>query len=234
MKIILFIPARKNSKGIKNKNIVKIQDHPLINYTLDFVKEVLRKNTKYDFEYFISSDSKKIINLCKNNGFKCDYIRPKSLAQDNSNIIDAVLHAIKWKKIYDLNKLSTLVLLQPTNPLRNVEEFFKILNFYKKNKIKSLISVTQMIEHPDVCIEINKSKWQFIKKQKIRKIRRQDYKNNYYFIDGTYYIAEIDFIKKYNKFVKEKLTFPYVIKRDFPLDINTHNDLKLAKFLLVN
>ena len=31
---VFIIPARKNSKGIKNKNLVKLKNKPLIYYTL--------------------------------------------------------------------------------------------------------------------------------------------------------------------------------------------------------
>ena len=33
--IITLVPARKNSKGIKNKNVLKINGKPLISYTLE-------------------------------------------------------------------------------------------------------------------------------------------------------------------------------------------------------
>ena len=38
MNILGFIPARKGSKGIPGKNFKKLNGHPLINYTLEVLK----------------------------------------------------------------------------------------------------------------------------------------------------------------------------------------------------
>ena len=48
MKFISVIPARKGSKSIKNKNVIKIKNKPLIEYTFDQInrsklKVVLKK-----------------------------------------------------------------------------------------------------------------------------------------------------------------------------------------------
>ena len=40
MKNLILIPARKNSKRIKNKNILKIQKKPLIYWTINFAKKL--------------------------------------------------------------------------------------------------------------------------------------------------------------------------------------------------
>lgn len=55
MKIISIIPARSGSKGIKNKNIVKINSKPLIYFT---IKQSLK--TKLIQRTIVSTDSKKL------------------------------------------------------------------------------------------------------------------------------------------------------------------------------
>ena len=90
MKSLVFIPARGGSVGIKNKNLIKINNKPLIKYTLDVAKKI--KNC----DIFISTDSKKILNYCKKQGLHIDYLRPKSLSKSSTSMIDAVLHGINF------------------------------------------------------------------------------------------------------------------------------------------
>ena len=56
---VAIIPARKGSKSIKNKNLVKIKGKRLIDYTIDAAKK-----TKQISKIVISSD---IRNLLKKN-----------------------------------------------------------------------------------------------------------------------------------------------------------------------
>ena len=90
MKILLFIPARGGSKGIKNKNLVRIKNKPLIKFTIDIAKKLK------GYDIFISSDSKKIINYCKSLGVKVEYIRPRKISKSTSSIFETILDAIRW------------------------------------------------------------------------------------------------------------------------------------------
>ena len=57
---IAIIPARAGSKGIKNKNLVKINNRPLIDYTIESAKK-----SKYIKKIFVSTNGKGIKNYCK-------------------------------------------------------------------------------------------------------------------------------------------------------------------------
>ena len=59
MKFIAVITARKGSKGIKNKNVIKIHNIPLVEYTFKSVSKSYVKNN-----CFVLTDSNKIKN-CK-------------------------------------------------------------------------------------------------------------------------------------------------------------------------
>ena len=43
-----FIPARSGSKGIKNKNIIKLNNKPLIAHSIEHAKKI-KKNYKNNF-----------------------------------------------------------------------------------------------------------------------------------------------------------------------------------------
>ena len=63
MKILAIIPARKNSKGIKNKNIINFCGKPLIHWTISAAIE-----SKLIDKIIVSTDSKKIMAITKSYG----------------------------------------------------------------------------------------------------------------------------------------------------------------------
>jgi CMP-N-acetylneuraminic acid synthetase len=226
MKILSIIPARSGSKGIKNKNMTKFLGQPLIKHTIEFSKKLPNTTT------FVSTDSIKILRYAQKNNIKFDYLRPKKLSKDNSNISDAILHALKW--FYKKNIIfDYFLLLQPTSPIRSYAEVIKILNFSKKKKISSVVSATRMTEHPYECLELNyNGRWKYLVKNLNKKIYlRQEYKNNYYFIDGSIYLVKVDFFTKNKTLISENSTKIFRSKIKRQVDINTYEDLKIAELL---
>ena len=113
---LCVIPARKGSKGIKNKNLQIVKRIPLIEHTLIFAKKI----KKY-CDIVVSSDSKKILKIGNKYNFISNEIRPKNISKDNAETIDVVKYEVKRlekikKKIYNY-----VLLLQPTVPFRNLK-----------------------------------------------------------------------------------------------------------------
>ena len=227
MNILCFIPARAGSKGIKNKNLIKINSKPLIYYTIKFAQKI-----KNNF-IFVSTDSKKILKYTNKQCLKNNYIRPKKLSGDSSLVIDAIMDSLNWLKkkgkFFDI-----VILLQPTNPVRNITEFNKALTIFKKKNLESFVSVTKMREHPFECIEIKKDKsFKFLKQNPNKKnTNRQGYNKNFFFIDGNFYIAKVNFLLKYKKFIHKKKTKFFIQKSVWPIDIDYLEDIKVAKNFL--
>lgn len=221
MKILGFIPARSGSKGLKNKNMINFLGRPLIYHTLKIAKNL---NVT---DVFVSTDSKKILSYVKKFGIKFNYLRPKKLSNSKSQIVDAVFHGVTWlkknKKNYD-----AVLILQPSNPNRNLREVNKAINFFKNKKIKSLVSVSNAEEHPYKYFRIKGNSWDFLEKKKIRSLNRQDFPNNYLVEDGNIYLSRLNFLRKYKKFIIKNKTklFKSSLKK---IDIDTPEDLKIAK-----
>ena len=104
MKTVAIIFGRKNSKGLKNKNIKNINGKPAFSHVIDEVRKVKKIN-----HIFVSTDSEYIISKAKKKGCKI-IIRPEYLCSDKSLLSDAIYHAIKicdqQEKNIDLNSLS--------------------------------------------------------------------------------------------------------------------------------
>ena len=94
MKILVFIPARGGSKGIPGKNLIELNNKPLIKYTLETVNQII-KNNEYEWIPFVSTDDDEIAAVGKEYGAKI-IKRPSSLSQDNSPEWLAWKHAIKY------------------------------------------------------------------------------------------------------------------------------------------
>ena len=110
---LAIIPARGNSQRIRNKNLIKLNNKPLIYWT---IKSAIR--SKFISSVCVTSDSEKILNYCK----KFDVttiMRPKKLS---GNIImpdHAIKHAyLKLKKKYDFYSHASTY-----KPFKNIQRY---------------------------------------------------------------------------------------------------------------
>ena len=227
--ILAFIPARGGSKGIPKKNIIKLNNKPLIQYTLD----LCRSNIDID-DYFISTDSNEIKKILLKLDYNNDYQRPKYLATDSASIVDTVLHGVKWYEKKNKIKVNSVMLLQPTSPIRNINEINSAIKFYRKNNLQSLFSVCEMWESPYECIEFSEklNDWKYLKSPSIRMKRRQEYPKNFAFIDGSFYITKIDFLKKKKAFVVNGVSKYFSLGNNHKVDIDKKFDLFIAEKIL--
>ena len=104
MKSVAVILARGGSKGIPQKNIISINNKPLLEYTITAAKQ---SNVN---DVWVSTDCKNIKSVAIKLGVKV-LDRPKNLASDYSESEEALLH-FSDKVSFDL-----LVFIQPTSPL---------------------------------------------------------------------------------------------------------------------
>ena len=90
MNILGIIPARSGSKGIANKNIIKIKNKTLISYSIKSAK-----NSRLLTDKIVSTDSMKIAKISKKELIDVPFLRPKKLAGDRSLIVDTLLYCLK-------------------------------------------------------------------------------------------------------------------------------------------
>tara|TARA_B100000787_G_C16193829_1_gene299296 strand:- start:2377 stop:3069 length:693 start_codon:yes stop_codon:yes gene_type:complete len=225
MNILAIMPARSGSKGIKNKNLHKFLGKPLVFYTLKVLKQL--DHLVYPF---VSTDSKRIYDYAKKFGIFDNYKRPKKISKDNSNVVDAVFDALNWLKKKQIN-FEYILLLQPTSPKRNIKELIRMINYVKNNNITSSATACRLPFHPTESVFIKDNKWKYLKKSKKDIYRRQDFDQNYYFIDGSFYMCKVDFLKKNKSFIKENNTHIFKNNSSFPVDINNRLDLKIAEVI---
>lgn len=223
MKFAIIVPARKGSKSLINKNLVYLKDKKLIEYTFREAKNI-------NIPKFILSNDKRILKIAKNYNFITDYKRPEIISGPRVSLVKTLLHFFKWsKKKYQIDYF---VILQPTSPLRLAQDILRSINKVKKNKLYSLFSISESLEHPYETINLHKNnKWNHVLSKAKKFYRRQDYDINSYFINGAIYIVSTKYLEIYKKLISSKHGL-YLMPKKRSVDINSYEDLKIAERLL--
>ena len=142
--VLAVILARGGSKGIKKKNIKKINNHPLISYSI-----YAALKSKYVDKLVVSSDSNEIRNVAKSYGAEAPFVRPKILSGDKVPSVTALKHAaLETEKIFK-NKYDYIIELPCVSPLRDSFDVDKAIEILVKKKYDSVISYVDTGEkHP--------------------------------------------------------------------------------------
>lgn len=142
MKIVCLIPARKNSKGIKNKNIIPLEGRPLLAYSI-----LASKQSSKIERTIVSTDSSQIRDIAISYGAEVPFLRPAFASEDWSTDYDVISHFLEWFKRNDEEYPEYIVYLRPTTPLREIKVIDSAIKFIKKSKdATALRSIHEMSE----------------------------------------------------------------------------------------
>ena len=143
---LFVIPARGGSKGLPGKNIKDLCGKPLIAYSIDIARAFVD-----DEHICVSTDSEKIKGVVECYGLSVPFIRPDYLATDTATSNDVLVHAVNFFKEKGRG-YKRLVLLQPTSPLRSVNDVADSLALYRDD-IDMVVSVTKSHAPAVLCNE---------------------------------------------------------------------------------
>ena len=213
-KLLCVIPARGGSKGIKLKNIYKVNGKPLISYTLDFVKNLNIFN-----ETIISTDHKNIKKICEENGFRIPFMRPKYLAGDKISDIKVLEHSLLSAEKYNDTKYDIIIMLQPTSPLRSKNDLKNGIKQFLKNKNDSLWSVSRIDTkyHPLKQLLVTKERLKYFSEKGKKIIARQELENTF-IRNGVFYIFNRGCIIKRKQLLGNNPGFFEIKKTYFNID----------------
>ena len=217
MKFVYLILARKGSVRLKNKNLKKINNKTLVERTIEFSKKISNLNS-----IILSTDSNKIRNLGLKNKLNIPYLRPKKISQSKTSSYLSAMHAINLYEKKN-NKIDAIVLLQPTTPYRSIKTFRKILRLFLRDKSKPLVSVKKM--------NLTSDKFFIKKKALIIKYQNKSFAKEIYIPNGAYFLITKRLLKKNKNFLSKKMNFFEIKNNKENIDIDSNNDLNLARKL---
>ena len=130
-----MIPARIGSTILKKKNLAFLNGKPLIYYVIESAK----RSRVFD-KIFINSDDKIFKKVAEKYGVNL-YLRPKKLGGSSIKSDQVVLDFIKK------NKSDICVWVNSIAPLQTSLEIKKVINFFVKKNLNSLITVVDKKIH---------------------------------------------------------------------------------------
>lgn len=229
MKILAIIPARGGSKGVPRKNIKLLNGKPLLAYTAEIALK-----SKYFTEIIVSSEDKQIMDMAKSLGIQVPFVRPMSLAQDDTPTLEVIIHALQWyenRKVY----FDAVCLLQVTSPFRTVEFLDKAIEKFIESGCDSLISV-QKVPHeynPHWTFEVNSDGSLKIATGEAEIIPRRQELPSAYHRDGSIYITKTEeLLNKHTLYGKSTAFIEF--ESDFYVNIDTMQDWVKAEEMIQN
>ena len=223
---IAIIPARGGSKGIKNKNLQKINNESILSRTIKAAK-----NSKTIDHVFVSSDNKEILDESERNKAN-SLLRKKELSLDQTAtepvILDSI-HQIEEK----VGEVSIIVILQCTSTFTTSKEIDKVVSFLEQNKSQHDAAFAASCFHGFV--------WKYNEKEKLAKgvnhissqprQRRQDLNSKQYLELGSVYaIQKKAFITSNSRFGHNPKPIEVNSINSY-LEIDTLEDLKIARLI---
>ena len=226
--LLLIIPARCGSKGIKYKNIIDLNGYPLIYYTVKVAKKL--KALGIVNEIVISTDCVKIKQVCESLGISIDELRDKNLSSDKSKTIDLVRSIIN-KKLIENVYFKNVLILQPTSPLRTFEQVYESIEIFKNQNTNSLISVYRDSSLSDEIMYFKDDIFLVPKNLNHNSGNRRQENKVTYIRNGAIYIVKTDYVLKYNSIICDKPIF-YEMDKITSINIDSPIDLTIAKKLI--
>ena len=200
--ILGVIPARGGSKDIPRKNIKMIAGKPLIAWTI----EAARESNLLD-RFVISTEDPEIAEISRKYGAEV-IDRPAELATDEASTLSVLQHAIS------IIKADTVVILQPTSPVRDTDLIDRCIRRFQEIKADNLAAgfICKFMEYGTYTQ------------------RRQDLKG-FFYDDGNVYVIKADLIKKGKLFGKKVERFK--TSREENVEIDDDFDFWMAEQILL-
>ena len=201
--IAAVIPARGGSKGLPGKNIKKINGKPLIAWSIESALD-----SKFIDKVFVSTEDLNIKKSALKYGANID-IRPLNLASDTATTI-AVLNDFSLRN----PQFDTIVVLQPTSPVRDKGMIDKCIKKYNSKNFTNLATgfyckIKEFGTHNND--------------------RRQDY-NGFFYDDGNIYILDKSIVLQ--KIWSGKNPCKFVVPRHMNYEIDDKLDFIIVEEIL--
>lgn len=221
---LAVIPARSGSKGIIDKNIRKLAGKPLLQYSIETAEDA----GIFDCIH-VSTDSQQYLELAGNCGADVPFLRNKELASDKADTWGVVRYVLDQYRCLG-KEFEMVAVLQPTSPLRSIEDICGAYHLFLQKDALSVVSVCRENHSPLLAGTLDSSLLLdgFIDLKRVG--RRQDMPD-YYRVNGAIYMMKPCILEQITELYGSR-SYAYVMPAERSVDIDTMIDFKIAEILM--
>ena len=226
MKTLYVIPARGGSKGIPHKNIKPLAGKPLIGYSIDVARQLAA-----DDDICLTTDDPDSAATAESMGLNVPFLRPASLATDTCGTYEVLIHALDFYRDRGID-YDTLVLLQPTSPMRTADDVRAAMALYSPD-IDMVVTVKEAASNPYYnCYETDNDGFLHISKGDGGYTRRQDAPKVWEY-NGAVYVINVESLRRMplSAFTRRRMS---VMPAERSVDLDTPVDWLIAEKLIEN
>jgi len=218
---IAIIPARGQSKRIKNKNLSEINGIPLIAHTIKHAVQ-----SKGISEIYVSTDCEEIARVSDKYGAQVIH-RPKEISDDLSSSESALLHALDYRKSNGLKDPEYVVFLQCTSPIRKPNDIDNAIKNIIDSGANSLLSVC---DNKRFIWKNENENGASINYDYMDRKREQDMEKQYQ-ENGSIYIVQTSHLRETNNRLGGKISF-YEMDYWSSFQIDEPEDFELIAWIM--
>ena len=226
-RILAVVLARSGSKGIKNKNLRKINSIPLVGYAGKLISKIKIVDKK-----IISTDSKKIGKAGAKYDLGYIFKRPKYLSGSKISDEEVLNHALVITEKLTKKRFDVVVSIPPTSPLRKKNEVVLSIKKLINEKYDSVWTISEIDSkfHPYKSLITKKNKLNFFSEMGKKIKYRQQLNKIYYRNGGCYVFSRKTILEK--KILTKNTSF--IISKGDQVSIDNINDLNLVREIMKN
>jgi CMP-N,N'-diacetyllegionaminic acid synthase len=143
--LLILVPARAGSKGLPGKNLLRLGGAPLLTWTARAIEAA-----GLPARAILSTEDAGIAAVGRAAGLEIPFVRPSSLARDDTPMVDVVEHAVTWMEQEARYPVSAIMLLQPTSPFRRSCRLREAMTLLAQPGTDGVIGVDTMLRTPNL------------------------------------------------------------------------------------
>ena len=242
MKNLAIITARSGSKGLPHKNIKMLNGKPLLAWSV----EAALDSGMFD-AVMVSTDSEEYAKIAREYGAEVPFLRSEKTSGDNASSWSVVAEVLdEYRKLG--REFDTVMLLQPTSPLRNGEDIRQAYAMLEEKGGCAVVGACECEYSPMLASALGESlsygsdkmlvkdafaEYYSFLKGNDQYLRRQALPT-FYRVNGSMYLVKVDKLESCapSYYFYDETCYAFIMPQENSIDVDTELDFVIAEAVM--